>query len=71
MFGLNAISGAVSIQMKNGFTWQGTGLEAAGGSYGRAQSSVRFGKQEAISPPMRFTNPPTTRDGATLRRIRK
>jgi iron complex outermembrane recepter protein len=46
IFGLNAIGGAVSIQMKNGFTWQGAELEAMGGSYGRIQSSVEFGKQD-------------------------
>jgi iron complex outermembrane recepter protein len=45
VFGLNAIGGALSIQMKNGFTWQGTEVETMGGSYGRIQSSVEFGKQ--------------------------
>jgi iron complex outermembrane recepter protein len=46
VFGLNAIGGALSIQMKNGFTWQGTELEALIGSYGRIQSSVQAGKQD-------------------------
>ena len=46
VFGLNAIGGALSIQMKNGFTWQGTELDAMGGSYGRAQSSLQWGKQD-------------------------
>jgi iron complex outermembrane recepter protein len=46
VFGLNAIGGALSIQMKNGFTWQGTEFEAMGGSYGRAQSSVQIGRQD-------------------------
>jgi iron complex outermembrane recepter protein len=46
VFGLNAIGGAISIQMKNGFTWQGTELEAMGGSYGRAQSSIEYGRQD-------------------------
>jgi len=46
VFGLNAIGGALSIQMKNGFTWQGTELETFGGSYGRAQSSVQVGRQD-------------------------
>jgi iron complex outermembrane recepter protein len=46
VFGLNALGGALSIQMKNGFTWQGAELEAMGGSYGRAQSSVQVGKQD-------------------------
>jgi iron complex outermembrane receptor protein len=35
VFGLNAIGGALSIQMKNGFTYHGTEVEAMGGSYGR------------------------------------
>jgi iron complex outermembrane receptor protein len=46
VFGLNAIGGALSIQMKNGFTWQGAEVEAMGGSYGRAQSSLQFGRQD-------------------------
>jgi iron complex outermembrane recepter protein len=46
VFGLNAIGGALSIQMKNGFTYQGTELEALIGSYGRIQSSVQAGKQD-------------------------
>jgi iron complex outermembrane recepter protein len=46
VFGLNAIGGAVSIQMKNGFTWQGTEVETLAGSYGRTQGSVEFGKQD-------------------------
>jgi iron complex outermembrane recepter protein len=46
VFGLNALGGALSIQMKNGFTWQGTEVEAMVGSYGRAQSSVEVGRQD-------------------------
>ena len=46
VFGLNALGGALSIQMKNGFTWQGTEVEAMAGSYGRVQSSVQVGKQD-------------------------
>jgi iron complex outermembrane recepter protein len=46
VFGLNAIGGALSIQMKNSFTYQGTELEALIGSYGRIQSSVQAGKQD-------------------------
>ena len=46
IFGLNAIGGAMSIQMKNGFSWQGAEFEAMGGSYGRAQTSVQVGKQD-------------------------
>jgi iron complex outermembrane recepter protein len=46
VFGLNALGGALSIQMKNGFTYQGTEFETFGGSYGRIQSSVQAGKQD-------------------------
>jgi iron complex outermembrane receptor protein len=45
VFGLNAIGGALSIQMKNGFTYHGTEVEAFGGSYGRVQGSVQTGWQ--------------------------
>ena len=46
VFGLNAIGGAISIQMKNGFTYHGVEAEAFGGSYGRAQGSVQAGGQK-------------------------
>ncbi|VIO74996.1 Vitamin B12 transporter BtuB [Bradyrhizobium ivorense] len=46
VFGLNAIGGALSIQMKNGFTYQGVEGELFGGSYGRVQSSVQAGGQK-------------------------
>src|SRR5262249_32002354 len=34
-FGLNALGGAISFQMKDGFTYSGTEFDASGGSYGR------------------------------------
>lgn len=46
VFGLNAIGGALSIQMKNGFTYQGSEAELFGGSYGRVQGSVQAGAQK-------------------------
>ncbi|MCC8942537.1 TonB-dependent receptor [Bradyrhizobium sp. Arg68] len=46
VFGLNAIGGALSIQMKNGFTYQGVEGELFDGSYGRVQSSVQAGGQK-------------------------
>jgi iron complex outermembrane receptor protein len=49
VFGLNAVGGALNIQMKNGFTYQGTELEALIGSYGRVQSSVQAGRQDGNS----------------------
>ena len=44
-FGLNALGGAISVQMKDGFTFQGTSIDVMGGSYGRIQSSLQWGKQ--------------------------
>jgi iron complex outermembrane receptor protein len=46
IFGLNAIGGALSIEMKNGFTYQGKDLEAMLGSYGRRQGSAQVGVQD-------------------------
>jgi iron complex outermembrane receptor protein len=43
VFGLNALGGAVSVQLKNGFTYQGTAVEAQGGSYGRVSGSAQYG----------------------------
>src|SRR5262249_25134485 len=43
LYGLNALGGAISIQMKDGFTYHGKELEIMGGSYGRIQSSVQAG----------------------------
>src|ERR1700753_3573184 len=45
IFGLNAIGGALSIEMKNGFNYHGVEAEAFGGSYGRVQSSAQVGAQ--------------------------
>src|SRR6185437_14935786 len=44
-FGLNALGGAVDIQMKNGFNYHGAELDIMGGSFGRLQSSLQWGKQ--------------------------
>jgi iron complex outermembrane receptor protein len=46
VFGLNALGGAVNIQMKNGFTYSGTEVEAQGGSHGRAGASAQYGGQK-------------------------
>ena len=45
IFGLNALGGAVTITMKNGFTYQGFDADIRGGSFGRAQEEVQYGKQ--------------------------
>ena len=44
VFGLNALGGAVNIQMKNGFTWQGTEIAAWGGSDARTAGYLQYGK---------------------------
>jgi iron complex outermembrane recepter protein len=43
VFGLNALGGAVSIEMKNGFTYKGAEAEVLGGSYGRIQAAAQQG----------------------------
>ncbi len=44
-YGLNALGGALNIQMKNGFNYHGAEIDVMGGSYGRAQASLQWGKQ--------------------------
>jgi len=46
VYGLNAIGGALSFEMKNGFTYQGVETELSGGTYGRIGSSVQAGGQD-------------------------
>jgi iron complex outermembrane receptor protein len=43
VFGLNAIAGAVVLNMKNGFTWQGTEVNLQGGSDYTAQGYAEYG----------------------------
>jgi len=45
VYGLNAIGGALSFEMKNGFSYHGVEGEVTGGSYGRATTSVQAGGQ--------------------------
>ncbi|RXG96412.1 TonB-dependent receptor [Bradyrhizobium zhanjiangense] len=44
-FGLNALGGAINLQMKDGFTYRGAELDVMGGSFGRIQGSAQWGKQ--------------------------
>ncbi len=44
-FGLNALGGAINIQMKDGFTYQGAEVNVMGGSFGRFQGSAQWGQQ--------------------------
>ena len=43
VFGLNTLGGALSLQMKNGFSYQGTQAELYDGSFGRLAASVQAG----------------------------
>ena len=43
-FGLNAVGGAVSILMKDGFTYQGGELDIMAGSFGRKQVGIQAGE---------------------------
>jgi iron complex outermembrane recepter protein len=45
LFGLNAIGGALSIEMKNGFNYHGEEVEVRGGSFGRAGVEAQAGIQ--------------------------
>jgi len=44
-FGLNALGGAVDIEMKDGFGYHGAEIDTMGGSFGRVQSSAQWGQQ--------------------------
>lgn len=44
-FGLNALGGAINLQMKDGFTYRGAELDVMGGSFGRIQGSAQWGRQ--------------------------
>jgi iron complex outermembrane receptor protein len=46
VFGLNALGGAITVDMKNGFTWQGREAELRGGSFGRRAVATQVGAQE-------------------------
>ena len=45
-YGLNALGGAVTVQMKDGFNYHGAEVDVMGGSFGRIQSSLQWGKQD-------------------------
>ena len=44
-FGLNALGGAVDVEMKNGFNYHGAEIDTMAGSWGRIQSSAQWGQQ--------------------------
>ena len=43
VFGLNALGGAVDVQLKDGFTNHGGEIEVLGGSFGRAELDAQYG----------------------------
>jgi len=43
LYGLNALGGAVSVTMKDGFTYRGGDVELSGGSYGQRALVAQFG----------------------------
>jgi len=43
VYGLNALGGAISVTMKNGFNYRGGDLEVSGGSYGLHAVAAQFG----------------------------
>ena len=44
-FGLNALGGSISVEMKNGFNYRGAEMELMGGSFGRINGSLQYGRQ--------------------------
>lgn len=45
VFGLNALGGAVSLEMKDGFDFQGMQTQVSGGSYGNIGGNAQYGAQ--------------------------
>jgi iron complex outermembrane receptor protein len=45
VFGLNALGGALNVQLKNGFTYQGAEISFHGGSFGTYGGDFQYGKQ--------------------------
>jgi iron complex outermembrane recepter protein len=48
VYGLNALGGAISVSMKNGFNHQGGEVELSGGSYHRQQITAQYGLHSGI-----------------------
>jgi outer membrane receptor protein involved in Fe transport len=44
-FGLNALGGAVTVRLRDGFSYHGAQLELSGGSFGRIQGTAQYGVQ--------------------------
>jgi iron complex outermembrane receptor protein len=48
LFGLNALGGAISVTMKNGFTFQRADGELSGGSFNQRQGAGEFGTNNGV-----------------------
>ena len=48
VYGRNALGGAVSVTMKNGFSYQGGDVELEGGAYGQRSVTGQFGMSSGI-----------------------
>jgi iron complex outermembrane recepter protein len=48
LYGLNALGGAISVTMKNGFTYQGADVELQGGSYGERAVTGQYGMSSGV-----------------------
>ncbi len=46
LYGLNSLGGALVVDMKDGFSFQGSQLELTGGSFGRRLANLEFGGNE-------------------------
>lgn len=45
LFGLNALGGAISVHMKNGFNYHGGEAALSGGSFGKIEANLQYGVQ--------------------------
>jgi outer membrane receptor protein involved in Fe transport len=45
VFGLNALGGALSVRLKNGFTYHGGEIDVLGGSFAKYQGELQYGVQ--------------------------
>lgn len=45
IFGQNALGGAITMEMKNGFNFEGANVTTSGGNYGRSNEVLEYGKQ--------------------------
>ena len=68
VFGLNAIGGALSIGMKDGFLYQGAEIDGRIAHSAAASSAFRPARSPAASPVTPLSRPSTTAVGVISRR---